>query len=126
MGQLKELCSEKGMSGYKKLRKQELINLLVPYELYKLEKSKKPSKMSKKDINTYVNKFLSTMNKLKVQILKYLECVKEKQRKLSLEGIQLDSSDINNCKNIYSGDNYKKPYLHIVFKDFKCANVSSF
>ena len=30
------------------------------------------------------------------------------------------------CRNIYSGDNYKKPYLHIVFKDFKCANVSSF
>tara|TARA_B100001093_G_C26859743_1_gene1029363 strand:+ start:6413 stop:7057 length:645 start_codon:yes stop_codon:yes gene_type:complete len=28
VGQLKKLCSEKGMSGYKKLRKQELINLL--------------------------------------------------------------------------------------------------
>lgn len=28
VGELKDLCSEKGMSGYKKLRKQELINLL--------------------------------------------------------------------------------------------------
>jgi hypothetical protein len=28
VSQLRELCSEKGMSGYKKLKKQELINLL--------------------------------------------------------------------------------------------------
>ena len=28
VSQLRDLCSEKGMSGYKKLKKQELINLL--------------------------------------------------------------------------------------------------